>query len=81
MYYSSDEQDTPDMTGKAFKSHLKGAKNWTDEEISLLMDMLEEKLCLWDVFDKEHETGRQRNSLYGDNKFFGHKHRIHQSKN
>ena len=54
MYYSSDEQDTPDMTGKAFKSHLKGAKNWTDEEISLLMDMLEEKLCLWDVFDKEY---------------------------
>ena len=54
MYYSSDEQDTPDMTGKAFKSHLKGAKNWADEEISLLMDMLEEKLCLWDVFDKEY---------------------------
>ena len=23
MYYSSDEQDTPDMTGKAFESHLK----------------------------------------------------------
>ena len=79
MYYSSDEQDTPDMTGKAFKSHLKekdtakkakdekekegntpkktkskGGKNWTDEEISLLIDMLEEKLCLWDVFDKEY---------------------------
>ena len=23
MYYSSDEQDTPNMTGKAFESHLK----------------------------------------------------------
>ena len=23
MYYSSNEQDTPDMTGKAFESHLK----------------------------------------------------------
>ena len=23
MYYSSDEQDTPDMTRKAFESHLK----------------------------------------------------------
>ena len=23
MYYSSDEKDTPDMTGKAFESHLK----------------------------------------------------------
>ena len=76
MHYSSDEQDTPDMTGKAFESHLKetytakkakeekekegntakktkskGGKDWTDEEISLLIDMLEEKPCLWDVFD------------------------------
>ena len=79
MYYSSDEQDTQDMTGKAFESHLKekdtakkakeekeeegntaiktkskGGKDWTDEEISLLIDMLEEKPCLWDVFDKEY---------------------------
>ena len=23
MYYSSDEPNTPDMTGKAFESHLK----------------------------------------------------------
>ena len=79
MYYSSDEQDTPNMTGKAFESHLKekdtakkakeekekegntakktkskGGKDWTDEEISLLIDMLEEKLCLWEVFDQEY---------------------------
>ena len=79
MYYSIDEQDTPDMTGKAFESRLnekdtakkakekkekegntakktksKGGKDWTDEEISLLIDMLEEKPCLWDVFDKEY---------------------------
>ena len=68
MYYSSDEQNTPDMTGKAFESHLKekdtakkpkeekekegntakktkskGWKDWMNEEISLLIDMLEEK--------------------------------------
>ena len=79
MYYSSGKQDTPDMIGKAFESHLKekdtvkkakeekekegntakktkskGGKDWTDEEISLLIDMLEEKPCLWDVFDKEY---------------------------
>ena len=79
MYYSSDEQDTSDMTGKAFESHLKekdtakkakeekekegstvkktkskGGNDWTDEEISLLIDMLEKKPCLWDVFDKEY---------------------------
>ena len=71
MYYSSDEQDTPDMTGKTFESHLKKkdtakrtkeekekkrntakktkskrGKDWTDEEISRLIDMLEKKPCL-----------------------------------
>ena len=79
MYYGSDEQETPDMTGKAFESHLKekdtakkakeqkekegntakktkskGGKDWTDEEMSLLIDILEVKPCLWDVFDKEY---------------------------
>ena len=81
MYYnySSDEQDTPDMTGKTFENHLKQKdtakkakeekekerntakktnskewKDWMDEEISLLIDMLEEKPCLWDVFDKQY---------------------------
>ena len=32
----------------------KGGKDLTDEEISLLIDVLEEKHCLWDVFDKEY---------------------------
>ena len=79
MYYSIGEQDAPDMTAKAFESHLKekdtakkakeekekeentaknakskGEKDWTDEEISLLIDMVEEKPCLWDAFDKEY---------------------------
>ena len=29
-------------------------KDWADEEISLLINMLEEKPCLWDVFDEEY---------------------------
>ena len=32
-------------------------------------------------WQRVYETGRQRNSLYGDSKFFGYKHRTHQSKN
>ena len=79
MYYSSDEQYTPDMIGKAFESHLKekdttkktkeenkkvgdtakktkskGGKDWTGQELPLLIDMLEEKPCLWDVFGEEY---------------------------
>ena len=107
MYYSSDEQDTPDMTGKASESHLKekdtakkpkeekekerntakkiklkGGRDWTYEEISLLTDMLEEKPCLWDVFDKEYTKRDVKEIAYTeiDSKFFGYKHRIHQAK-
>ena len=29
-------------------------KDWADEEISLLINMLEEKPCLWDVFNEEY---------------------------
>ena len=32
----------------------KGGKFWTDEEISLLINMLEGKSCLLDAFDKEY---------------------------
>ena len=91
MYYSSDEQDTPDMTRKTFESHLKekdiakkakeekekegntakktkskGGKDWTDEEISLMIDMLEEKPCLWDVFDKEYMKRDVKEIAYTD---------------
>ena len=93
--YSS-EEETIDIRGKAFESHLKkkaeeekkvtneknetstkgetskkgkqatkvekkekakGGKDWTEDEISLLIDMFEDKPCLWDVFDK-HYTKR-----------------------
>ena len=75
MYYSSDEQDTPDMTEKVFESHLKengivkkakskGGKHWTDEEMSLLIDTSEEKPCLWDVFDKEYTKRDVKEIVY-----------------
>ena len=89
VYYSRDEQDTPDMTGKAFESHLKEKdtakkikeekekvwntakqtkskweKDCTDKEISLLIDMLEEKPCLWDVFDKAYTKRDVREIAY-----------------
>ena len=46
------EKEKEGNTAKKTKS--KGGKDWTDEEISLLIGMLEEKPCFWDVFDKEY---------------------------
>ena len=49
---AEEEKEKEENTAEKTKS--KGAKDWTDEEISLLIDMLEGKPCLWDVFDKEY---------------------------
>ena len=49
---AKEEKKKEGNTAKKTKS--KGGKDWTDGEISLLKDMLEEKPCLWDVFDKEY---------------------------
>ena len=49
---AKDENEKEKNTAKINKS--KGGKDWKDEEISLLIDMLEEKPCLWDVFDKAY---------------------------
>ena len=49
---AKEEKEKEGDTAKKTKS--KGGKDWTDEEISLLIDMLEEKPCLQDVFDKEY---------------------------
>ena len=61
---SSDEEQTSPVV--AFKNHLmkkkqnateantKTAKDWSDDEVSILIDMLEENACLWDVFHKEY---------------------------
>ena len=49
---AKEEKEKERNTAK--KTNSKGWKDWMDEEISLLIDMLEEKPCLWDVFDKEY---------------------------
>ena len=48
------------------KGKEKKAKDWTDEEITLLIEMLEERPCLWDVFDKEYSKRDVRDVAYTD---------------
>ena len=48
------KEETEKKGNTAKKTKSKGGKDWTDEEISLLIDWLEEKSCLWDVFGKEY---------------------------
>ena len=48
---AKEEKEKEGNTAKKTKS--KGGKDWADEEISLLIDMLEEKPCLWDVTKRD----------------------------
>ena len=51
---------------KKKKNKSKGGKDWTNEEISILIDMLKEKPCLWDVFDKEYTKRDFKEIAYTD---------------
>ena len=45
MYYRYCKKEKEKEGDTAKKTKSKGWKDWTDEEISLLIDMLEEKPC------------------------------------
>ena len=32
---------------------MKAAKEWNDDELTLLIDMLESKPCLWDIYHRD----------------------------
>ena len=38
----------------------KEVKKWSTEEISLLIDLLEDRVCLWNVFDKSYHCREKR---------------------
>ena len=49
---------------KKEEGEKKGAKDWTDDEVSILIDMLEERPCLWDCFDKEYSKRDLKDIAY-----------------
>ena len=40
------------------------ARIWNDEETDLLIDLLEQNACLWDVFSKEYHLRDRRDKAY-----------------
>ena len=44
----------------------KSAKDWTDDEISLLIDLLESNPCLWDIHHKDYSKRDLKEIAYSD---------------
>ena len=51
--HNQDKREEAKMASKKEKDS-NGKKDWTDDEISLLMDMLDTNPCLWDVYHTDY---------------------------
>ena len=55
---SSKKQKAEKYGGKSVAK----SKKWTDKEIDKLLEMLEDRVCLWDVSSKEYHLRDKRHS-------------------
>ena len=64
-FYKMDLQsgETVEQTKETIKN---GKKKWTDDEIQDLIELLEEKPCLWDIFSKEYTKGEVKERAYAE---------------
>ena len=68
---SSENFDTPGIipqNGKRKASAIRGratkARKWSDVEVDQLVDLLEERICLWDVFSKDYHLRDKKERAY-----------------
>ena len=54
------------VKGKEKDSNAKSAKDWTDKEVSLLIDMLEANHCLLDVYHTDYSKRDVREIAYSE---------------
>ena len=57
------KEEEKKVTTKKSKDE-KDVKEWTDDETSALIDILEENSCLWDTFHKDYSNRNLREIAY-----------------
>ena len=50
--------------GKSDSGETVAAKKWKNEDTCKLIDVLEERVCLWDVFDRNYQNREKREKAY-----------------
>ena len=53
--------ETVEQTKETIKN---GKKKWTNDEVQDLFELLEEKLCLWDIFSNEYTKREVKERAY-----------------
>ena len=66
-HYKKVEKGKKDMKAtKPVDSKAKSAKDWPDDETSLLIDLLESNPCLWDIHHKDYSKRDLKEIAYSD---------------
>ena len=68
---SIEKADTAEKTDKEQKkgkkdSKAKAAKEWNDDELTLLIDMIESKPCLWNIYHPDYLKGDMKEIGYSE---------------
>ena len=64
-FYKMDSQrgETVEQTKETIKN---GKKKWTDDKVQDLIELLEEKPCLWDIFSNEYTKREMKERAYAE---------------
>ena len=64
-FYKMDSQsgETVEQTKETIKNNK---KKWTDDEVQDLIELLEEKACLWDIFSNEYTKREVKERAYAE---------------
>ena len=63
LQMDSQSGETVEQTKETIKN---GKKTWADDEVQDLMELLEEKPCLWDFFSNEYIKRQVKERAYAD---------------
>ena len=59
----SQSGETVGQTKETFKN---GKKKWTDDKVQDLIELFEEKSCLWDIFSREYTKTEVKEKVYAE---------------
>ena len=60
---NSQRGETVEQTKETIKN---GKKKWTDDKVQDLIELLEEKPCLWDIFSNEYTKREMKERAYAE---------------
>ena len=66
MFHQSTSSNPKLVAKPVEKQHGGKLKRWTDDDANILIDMMEEGPCLWDVNNKDYKSRAKKNEALNE---------------